>query len=104
MKQFSNATVDAVANVYFEGKVVSHTIHLDDGSRKTLGVIFPGTYRFDTDAPEIMEITAGSCEVVIDGSANTRFVPTDDSFEIAAKSGFSITVNSGVCQYACSYL
>jgi len=104
MKQFPNATVDAVGNIYFDGKVVSHTIHLPDGSRKTLGIMFPGTYRFDTVAAEIMEITDGSCQVVIDGSGNTRFIPTDESFEINANSGFSITVNTGVCQYVCSYL
>lgn len=104
MKKFSNVTVDAVANVYFDGKVVSHTVHFADGTRKTLGIIFPGTYRFDTAAPELMEIVDGSCEVVIDGTDTTRFIPTDESFEVAGDSGFSITVHSGVCQYTCSYL
>lgn len=104
MQQFSKVTVDSIANVYFEGKVVSHSVHFQDGSRKTIGIIFPGTYRFDTGAPEIMEITVGSCEVVIDGTDETLTVPTGESFEVAGKSGFSITVQSGACQYICSFL
>ena len=51
-----------------------------------------------------MEITDGSCEIVIDGSDTTRFIPTDESFNVEANSGFSITVHGGVCQYVCSYL
>ncbi len=104
MKSFQNVSADALANIYFDGKVVSHTVHFPDGSKKTLGIIFPGTYRFTTGAPEIMEITDGSCEVSVDGTASTRFVPTEESFEVPANSGFTISVNSGVCQYICSFL
>ena len=60
--QFSNVTAVAKANVYFEGKVVSHTILLADGSKKTLGLIYAGSYHFGTDAAERMEITDGECE------------------------------------------
>ena len=104
MKNFPNSSVDAVANIYFDGRVVSHSVKFPDGTKKTLGIIFPGTYKFASEAPELMEITAGSCEVSVDDSGTTRFVPTDESFEVPANSGFSITVNSGVCQYICSYL
>jgi len=104
MQQFTNVTADAIANVYFDGKVVSHSVHFADGSKKTLGIIYPGTYRFSTAAPELMEITDGSCEVVIDGSDTTRFIPTDESFEVPGDSGFSITVHGGICQYICSFL
>lgn len=104
MKNFQNITVDTLANVYFDGRVVSHSVHFPDGTKKTLGIIFPGTYRFDTAAPELMEIIDGSCEVAVDGTGSTRFVPTDESFEVPGNSGFSITVNAGVCQYICSFL
>lgn len=104
MTSFSNVSVDSLANIYFDGKVVSHSVHFPDGSKKTLGIIFPGTYHFGTGAPELMEITDGSCEISLDGSGTTRFVPTDDSFEVPGNSGFTITVNSGVCQYICSFL
>ena len=104
MKSFQNITADPVANIYFDGKVVSHSIHFPDGSKKTLGLIYPGTYHFGTGVPELMEITDGSCEVSIDGSGSTRLVPTDESFEVPGNSGFTITVNSGICQYVCSFL
>jgi uncharacterized protein YaiE (UPF0345 family) len=104
MIPFENVTVDPLANVYFDGKVVSHSVHFADGTKKTLGIIFPGTYHFGTEAPELMEITDGSCEVTLDGSGTTRFIPTDDSFEVPGNSGFTITVNAGICQYVCSFL
>jgi purine/pyrimidine-nucleoside phosphorylase len=104
MTSFANVSVDSLANIYFDGKVVSHSVHFPDGSKKTLGIIFPGTYHFGTGAPELMEITDGSCDISLDGSGTTRFVPTDDSFEVPGNSGFTITVNSGVCQYICSFL
>jgi uncharacterized protein YaiE (UPF0345 family) len=55
--QFDNVSVIKRANTYFDGKCVSHTVLFPDGTRKTLGVIFPATLQFGTDAPEIMELT-----------------------------------------------
>lgn len=104
MNSFSNVTVDPVANVYFDGKVVSHTIHLADGSRKTLGIIAPGSFYFGTDAAELMEISAGSCEVTIKDSGTTQTHAAGSSFKVPANSGFDIKVNEGFCQYICSYL
>ena len=50
-----------------------------------------------------MEISAGSCTIKKDGTESEEVVESGSSFEIAANSGFSITV-SAVCQYICSYL
>ena len=36
--QFDNVSIIKHANIYFDGKCVSHTIVLADGTRKTLGV------------------------------------------------------------------
>jgi len=104
MSSFPNVTVDAMANVYFDGRVVSHTVHFADGSRKTLGLIYPGTYHFGTAAPERMDIIAGSCTVVLDGTSGTINVPAGASFDVAGDSGFTITVDEGICQYVCSFL
>ena len=104
MSSFQNVTVDAKANVYFEGKVVSHTVHFADGSRKTLGLIYPGTFHFGTAAPERMEIIAGNCEVVLDGTTETIAVEAGSSFDIAGNSGFTITVADCICEYICSFL
>ena len=65
---FENVTVHAKANIYFDGKVVSHSIALEDGTKKTLGVIYPGSYHFNTEQAEKMEIIAGNCKVILDGT------------------------------------
>lgn len=102
--EFNNVTAHAKANIYFEGNVVSHAIILADGSKKTLGVILPGTYHFGTEAAELMEIVGGSCEVVLDGSDERQSVATDSSFNVPANSGFTITVADEPCHYVCSFL
>ena len=66
-QQFAGVTVATRANVYFDGRVVSHSITFPDQSRKTLGLIFPGKFHFGTQAAEIMEIVNGSCGVTLDG-------------------------------------
>jgi purine/pyrimidine-nucleoside phosphorylase len=58
--QFNNVTALAKANIYFDGRVVSHSILFQDGSRKTLGLIQSGKYHFGTDKAERMDIVAGS--------------------------------------------
>lgn len=102
--QFANVTAVAKANVYFEGKVVSHSILFADASKKTLGLIYPGAYHFGTDAAERMEIIDGACEVQLDGSDETQTYAAGTHFDVPAKSGFSITVAEGICQYVCSFL
>ena len=102
--EFSPVTAVAKANVYFDGKVVSHTIFLEGGEKKTLGVIYPGSYHFGTDAAERMEITDGACDVVLDGETAVSSYVAGEKFEVAAKSGFTIIVAGGLCQYVCSFL
>ena len=102
--QFPNVTALAKANVYFDGKVVSHSILFADGSKKTLGLIYPGSYHFGTDAAERMEITDGACTVTLDGSAASHTYSAGTHFDVPAKSGFTIVVTTGVAQYVCSFL
>lgn len=104
MTSFQNVSADAKANIYFDGKVVSHTIHFTDGSRKTLGLIYPGEYHFGTAAAERMEIISGKCSVVLDGSAETIVIEAGSSFDVDANSGFTITVDHCICEYVCSFL
>ena len=40
-ERFDDVTVICKANIFFEGKVVSHTILFKDGSKKTIGLIQP---------------------------------------------------------------
>jgi uncharacterized protein YaiE (UPF0345 family) len=123
--EFKFVTAVAKANVYFDGKVVSHTIFLPDGSRKTLGLIYPGKFHFGTDAAERMEIIAGECHVKLDDEAGRVGAPSPTAdasqersassvsptsygpgqhFEVSAKSGFDIEVKTGICEYVCSFL
>lgn len=103
-EEFVGVTALAKANIYFEGNVVSHGIIFPDGSRKTLGLIYPGQYHFGTKAAERMQITAGSCQVALDGSEETTTHGAGSSFSVAANSGFTIEVNEAICEYICSFL
>ncbi len=67
MDPIANVSVFPNANVYFDGKCISHTIETADGTRKSVGVILPSTLNFSTAAPEIMQIAAGKCRVKIAG-------------------------------------
>lgn len=102
--KFDQVSVDAKANVYFGGRVISHTVRFADGSRKTLGVIQAGEYHFGTEAAERMEIIAGECSVVMDGAAESQVIAAGGAFEVPANSGFTITVGEGMCEYVCSFL
>ena len=66
--KLDGVTVTTRANVYFDGKCVSHNIELPDGSKKSVGVILPSTLTFKTGAPEVMELVQGSCRVKLAGS------------------------------------
>ena len=99
-----NVSVSAVANIYFGGQVVSHSLTLPDGSKKTVGVILPGTYHFKTDSAELMEICAGVCVVVLDGEEKSKIYVAGEAFQVPAKSGFSISVEEQSCHYVCSFL
>ena len=101
---FTGVTVHTKANIYFDGKVVSHTVLLPDGAKKTLGLIYPGSYHFGTGAPERMEIVAGACRVTLDGATATKDYPAGTFFDVPGKSGFTIEVKAGLCEYICSFL
>lgn len=103
--KFENVSAVAKANVYFEGKVVSHTIVLPSGEKKTLGLIYPGQYHFGTDGPERMEITHGACRVKLEGKPEAGWTDhtSGSSFSVPGKSGFDILVESGIAEYVCTF-
>jgi len=102
--EFRGVTAVTKANVYFEGRVVSHSLLFPDGTKKTLGLIYPGKFHFGTDLAEGMEIVAGQCSVKLDGQPNTNHYAAGQVFNVPAKSGFDIEVKSGICEYICSFL
>ena len=102
--EFKNVTAVAKANIYFDGKVVSHSILFPDGAKKTLGLIYPGKFHFGTDKAERMEIVAGACTVKLDGQTAVRDYAAGAAFDVPAKSGFDIEVKNGICEYVCSFI
>ena len=103
MGSFENVSVVRAANVYFDGKVTSRTIRFSDGGEKTLGVMLPGEYRFNTDAKELMEIQQGDVSVRLENSDIWQEYHAGDSFEVPAKSAFDIKVST-IADYCCSFL
>ncbi|MDH5191340.1 MAG: pyrimidine/purine nucleoside phosphorylase [Gammaproteobacteria bacterium] len=103
MSEFNNVTVVKKANVYFDGGVTSRTIKFDNGDVKTLGILLPGKYEFNTDKKELMEIQAGEVEVLFADASEWQSFPEGSSFEVPAKSRFGIKT-SVVSDYCCSFI
>lgn len=102
MSQFDNVSVVKTANVYFDGKCVSHTVILADGTRKSVGVIFPSTLIFNTGAPEVMELLQGRCKVRLAGSDAWREYTGGQSFSVAGNSAFDIETLENL-HYVCHF-
>ncbi len=90
MPQFDNVSVVKKANVYFDGKCVSHSLVSADGARKSVGVIFPSQLTFSTGAPERMEILSGRCRVRLDGESQWRPYGAGETFSVPGDSRFEI--------------
>ena len=102
-QQLDQVSLQLKANVYFDGAVVSHTITAADGARRSVGAIRPGTYHFNTDSAERMDIIAGACAVKQAGSPEWKYYGAGESFSVPAKSGFDIRVDGGLAEYLCTY-
>ena len=90
-ERLDGVSIDTKANVYFEGRCVSHTIRLADGTRKSVGVILPAQkLTFDTAAPEKMELVVGRCRVKLPGESAARELGAGQSFDVPAQSSFEI--------------
>ncbi|MFP6874661.1 MAG: pyrimidine/purine nucleoside phosphorylase [Verrucomicrobiales bacterium] len=101
---FENVSASALANVYFDGEVVSHSLTLADGEKVTLGLIYPGEYHFATESAERMEMTTGQCAVTLDGEKEATIYPAGSHFEVPENSRFTISTAEGICQYICTFL
>ncbi|MFN9720077.1 MAG: pyrimidine/purine nucleoside phosphorylase [Planctomycetota bacterium] len=103
MSKFAGVTVVKAANIYFDGKVTSRTIEFHDGSVKTLGVMLPGEYKFNTGKPELMEIQSGRLAYCLDGETLWHDVKGGEAFHVPGQSSFHLKV-SEVADYICSFL
>jgi uncharacterized protein YaiE (UPF0345 family) len=100
---FHQVSVLKAANVYFDGKCISHTVLFPNGSRKTIGVILPSTLAFNTGEPEVMETVAGSCRVRLKGESEWKAYGAGESFHAPGNSSFEIEVTGEPYHYVCYY-
>ncbi|HXX56529.1 MAG TPA: pyrimidine/purine nucleoside phosphorylase [Thermodesulfovibrionales bacterium] len=103
MSEFRDVTVVREANVYFGGSVTSRTVLFADGSKKTLGIMLPGEYEFNTGEPELMEILSGELEVLLPGESLWKAVRGGGTFEVAGNAKFQLRVKE-LTDYCCSFL
>lgn len=98
----NNVNVATKANVYFDGKCVSHSFTQADGTKKSVGVVLPSTLTFNTGAAEIMECTAGSCEYKLKDSDAWVTSGAGEKFSVPANSSFDIKVAESY-HYICHF-
>jgi purine/pyrimidine-nucleoside phosphorylase len=101
--KIDGASIATQANVYFDGKCVSHGLTFADGTRKSVGVVLPSQLTFKTAAAEIMECVAGACEYKLAGTDDWRKSGPGEKFTVPANSGFDIRVSQAyhyICHFA----
>ena len=102
MSQFENVSVVREANIYFDGNVTSRSVIFQDGSRKTLGIMLPGDYEFNTDEKELMEILSGDLNVHLP-DCEWQYIKGGESFEVPANSRFQLKIIT-ITDYCCSFI
>ena len=102
MENYKNVNVDKLANIYFEGKVISRNIFLQDGSKKTLGVMLVGEYEFNTVSKELMEIISGKLNLKLKGDNKWKLITNGMEFIVPKNSSFKLEVLE-IVNYTCSY-
>lgn len=90
------------ANVYFDGKVTSRTVYLENNAKKTLGFMMAGEYEFNTAAEELMEVIGGEMEIMLKGETEYKTYGEGTSFVVPENSSFKIIVKK-YADYCCSY-
>jgi purine/pyrimidine-nucleoside phosphorylase len=101
--KIDGASIATQANVYFDGKCVSHSLTFADGTRKSVGVVLPSQLTFKTAAAEIMECVAGACEYKLAGTDDWRKSGPGEKFTVPANSSFDIRVSQAyhyICHFA----
>lgn len=101
--RFDGVSLTTKASVYFDGKCVSHSFVLADGTRKSAGVVLPAKLTFGTAAPEVMECVAGGCQVRLKGATEWQTYGPGESFAVPADSSFDIEVVGEPFHYICHY-
>ena len=102
-EKIDSVSVTTKANVYFDGKCVSHNLTYPDGTKKSVGVVLASELTFGTAAAEIMECVGGACEYKLAGSDEWKKSGPGEKFSIPANSSFEIACDEPyhyVCHFA----
>ena len=102
MSEIKNITIKKEANIYYDGKVTSRTITLEDGSTQSLGIMLPGEYTFGTEQAEIMEMLSGELDIKLPNE-EWKTLNTPETFNVPANSSFDLKIKT-VTDYCCSYI
>jgi uncharacterized protein YaiE (UPF0345 family) len=103
METLKNVSVEKKANVYFEGKVTSRNIFLENGIKQSLGIMLPGDYEFGTEKKEIMEIISGKLKVLLPKEVEWKLIEDGMTFKVPANSKFKLKILA-LTDYCCSYI
>ena len=105
-QQLTGVSVGTKANVFFDGRCVSHTVTFPDGTRKSCGVILPAadgaSITFNVGAAEIMETVAGECLVKRTGESDFTRYGEGEKFSVPANTAFEIKVTAPY-HYICHF-
>lgn len=103
-EQFNFVSIIKKANVHFDGASISHVLILNDGTKKTLGVILPSEHplTFKTHLEERIEIISGKCSVQVGDEPEVSTYSSGDSFIIPPNSEFTIQSDE-VVDYVCHF-
>lgn len=99
--RFEHVSVEKRANVYLDGKCISFSLTFPDQSRKTVGVILPGSMTFAADSAETMEIVAGKCKVRL-GDGEWQAYEEGGRFHVAAQTRFEVETREPL-HYVCHF-
>lgn len=104
LPRFDNVSVIQKANVFFDGKCVSHTVFTSNGEKKSVGVILPGAQlTFNTASPEKMECVSGRCRARLPGAAGFKEFGPGESFSVKAGEAFVIEAADEPYHYVCHF-
>ncbi len=90
------------ANVYFDGRVSSRTIILENGEKKTLGFMMKGEYEFAAGVEELMEVLNGEMKIKLENREKFETFKEGQNFIVPANSKFKVIVEN-FADYCCSY-
>jgi uncharacterized protein YaiE (UPF0345 family) len=89
-------------NSYFDGRVQSVGFERL-GRQMTVGVVSPGEFHFNTDAPERMTVVSGELHARLTPGGEWHLYAAGTVFEVPGKSGFDVRA-AAPAAYLCEFL